>query len=63
MWEDNRLLDLVVGCGLDSSGSGQRPVACTCGHCHRFSYSTKDENIFLPAERLLASQERLCSIQ
>jgi hypothetical protein len=33
----------VGRCGLDSSGSGQRPVAGSCEHCNETSGSIKGE--------------------
>jgi hypothetical protein len=43
-WEDIRmdLFGSMVGrCGLDSSGSGQVPVAGSCEHCNESSDSIK----------------------
>jgi hypothetical protein len=33
----------VRGCGLDSSGSGYRPVAGSCENCNKIYVSIKDE--------------------
>jgi hypothetical protein len=52
----------VGGCGLDSSCPGYEPVAGFCEHCNETSGSIKGEESRV-AERLLACQVRVCSMQ
>jgi hypothetical protein len=40
----------VEKCGLDASGSGQRPVADCCEHLNEPSASTEGGNLFCLAE-------------
>jgi hypothetical protein len=34
----------AIGCGVDSCGSGQEPVACPCEHGNEHSSSIKGES-------------------
>jgi hypothetical protein len=53
----------VESCGLDSAGSGERPVIGSCEHSNKPSGSVKGGEFLDLAERILASQVGLCSME
>jgi hypothetical protein len=53
----------VGGCGLDSSGTGQGPMAGSCEHVNKPFGSIKGGEFLNLLNVLLASQEGLCSTE